>query len=253
MAMLHDFSTFAAQERRLRACPDKGRDDRSKQECKMIPLKVLVADDHRLFRQGLISLMRTRPDLVQVVGEASTGREAVELTGVLRPDVILMDVYMPEGTGMEAAHVIRHKYPKVAIVMLTSSEQNEHVLEAIRMGAAGYLLKNLDAGELFELLSGVRRGEVAITRTMAARLLRNIGRPVANLEKTEAELTDREIDVLRLVAQGASNPQIAAELCITVNTVKSHLKNILTKLQLENRTQIAAYAVQSGLVAPLEP
>jgi DNA-binding NarL/FixJ family response regulator len=222
-------------------------------EFQMMPLKVLVADDHRLFRQGLISLMHTRPDLVQVIGEASTGHEAIEMTHTLKPDVILMDVYMPEGTGIEAAQIIRRRYPKVAIVMLTSSEQNEHVLEAIRLGASGYLLKNLDAIELFELLSGVRRGEVAITRTMAARLLRNMANSTTNIEKTEAVLTDREIDVLRLVAQGASNPQIAAELCITVNTVKSHLKNILTKLQLENRTQIATYAVQSGLIAGLEP
>jgi NarL family two-component system response regulator LiaR len=222
-------------------------------ENEMIPLKVLVADDHRLFRQGLISLMHTRPDLVQVIGEASTGREAIEMTAELKPDVILMDVYMPEGTGIEAARIIRRRYPKTAIVMLTSSEQNEHVLEAIRLGASGYLLKNLDASELFDLLRGVRRGEVAITRTMAARLLRNMTSPAPNIGKTETELTDREIDVLRLVAQGASNPQIAAELCITVNTVKSHLKNILTKLQLENRTQIATYAVQSGLIAGLDP
>jgi DNA-binding NarL/FixJ family response regulator len=222
-------------------------------ESKMIPLKVLVADDHRLFRQGLISLMRTRPDLVQVVGEASTGHEAIEFTVSLKPDVILMDVFMPDGNGIEAARVIRRKHPRIAVVMLTSSEQNEHVLEAIQLGASGYLLKNLDACELFDLLSGVRRGEVAITRTMAARLLRHITHPTPNLERAEAELTEREIDVLRLVAQGASNPQIAAELCITVNTVKSHLKNILTKLQLENRTQVATYAVQSGLIAPLEP
>lgn len=216
----------------------------------MLPMRVIVADDHRLFRQGLISLMSTRPDLVDVIGQASTGQDAVALARRLIPDAVLMDVYMPGGDGLQAAQAIRRELPQVAVVMLTSSEADEHVYEAMRLGAAGYLLKNLDASELFELLSDVAEGETAITRAMAARLLKGFAAHSVREERGEEQLTERETDVLRLVARGYSNPQIADELFISVNTVKSHLKNILTKLQLENRTQVAAYAVQVGLVDP---
>ena len=216
----------------------------------MLPLSVIVADDHRLFRQGLISLLNTRPDLVRVVGDVSTGREAVVLTLQLQPDVVLMDIFMPDIDGLQAACAIRQSLPGVAVVILTSSELDEHIYEAVRLGAAGYLLKNLDAFELFDLLSRVVHGEAAVTRALAARLLKKIANRSVNSEHGEQSLTRREIDVLRLVARGSSNPQIADELCITVNTVKSHLKNILSKLQLENRTQIAAFALQTGLVLP---
>jgi len=217
----------------------------------MLPLRVLVADDHRLFRQGLIGLMKTRRDLVEVVGEAATGSEAMRLAQYLRPDLVLMDIAMPEGDGLHAARVIRQTLPDVAVVMLTASELDEHLYEAVRLGAAGYLLKNLDAEELFDLLVGVARGEAALTRAMAARLLKNVARHTLDAETGAETLSAREVEVLRLVAHGASNPQIAEALCITVNTVKVHLRNILDKLQLENRTQAAAYAVQSGLVSSL--
>jgi DNA-binding NarL/FixJ family response regulator len=136
--------------------------------------------------------------------------------------------------------------------MLTSSEEDRHLYEAVKLGASGYVLKNLDASELFDLLSGIVRGEAAMTREMAARLLKSVSDRSVRAERGEEPLTDREIDVLRLVAQGASNLQIADILCISINTVKSHLKNILAKLQLENRTQAAAYAVKSGLVSALD-
>ncbi len=214
-----------------------------------LPLKVLVADDHVLFRQGLISLMRTRPDLVQVVGEAESGTEALALAGQLHPDVILMDILMPEGDGLQTADRLRKTQPDTAIIMLTASELDEHIYRAVQLGAAGYLLKSLDAHELFDLMEGVAQGEVALTRAIAARLLRELRHPgMPDTDGPEA-LTEREVDVLRLVAQGSSNPQIADELHITVNTVKVHLRNILSKLQLDNRTQAAAYAVQNGLVA----
>lgn len=216
----------------------------------MLPLKVVVADDHRLFRQGLIGLMGTRKDLVEVVGEAATGREAVQLSLRLQPDVILMDIHMPDGDGLQAAAQIRTCVPSVAVVMLTASELDEHLYEAVRLGVAGYLLKSLDAVELFELLNGVAHGEAAMTRTMAARLLKTVAQHAIKPEAGEQALTEREIDVLRLVAQGCSNPQIAQHLNITINTVKVHLRNILDKLQVENRTQAAAYAVRSGLVSP---
>jgi len=215
-------------------------------------IKVLIADDHKLFRQGLIGLMRTREDLVQVIGEASTGIEAVQLAEQLRPDVILMDIYMPEMDGLEAAKEIRSRFPEIAIVMLTSSERDGHLYEAVQIGIAGYLLKSLDAAELFDLLSGVVKGETALTRAMAGKLLKAVANRLADGEKGEQALTERELYVLRLVASGATNLEIAEKLSISINTVKSHLKNILEKLQLENRTQAATYAVQHGLVSPRE-
>jgi len=214
-------------------------------------IRVLVADDHKLFRQGLISLIKTRGDEVEVIGEAATGRESVRLVGELRPDVVLMDIFMPEGDGLQATKEIKELFPDIAVVMLTSSEENEHLYEAVKRGASGYLLKNLDADDLFNLLYGVMRGEAAMTRAMAARLLKSVVKQSDNAERGEEALSDREIDVLRLVARGASNSQIADELCISINTVKSHLKSILSKLHLNNRTQAAAYAVKSGLVSNL--
>jgi len=216
----------------------------------MNPIKVLIADDHRLFRQGLIGLMNTREDLVTVIGEAETGEDAIRLTGELQPDVVLMDIYMPHMDGLEAAREIRARYPQVAVVMLTSSERDGHLYEAVQIGVAGYLLKSLDADELFGLLEGVTRGEPAMTRAMASKLLKAVAHRIAEDKKGEQALTERELFVLRLVASGASNSEIAEKLSISINTVKSHLKNILEKLQLENRTQAAAYALQHGLVTP---
>jgi DNA-binding NarL/FixJ family response regulator len=215
-------------------------------------IRVLIADDHKLFRQGLIGLMKTREDFVEVVGEAETGEEAIKLTEQLHPDVVLMDIYMPQMDGLQAAKEIRARFPEVAIVMLTSSERDGHLYEAVKIGVAGYLLKSLDASELFDLLGGVTRGEPAMTRAMAGKFLKAVANRMVDEEKGEQALTERELYVLRLVASGASNQEIAKKLSISINTVKSHLKNILDKLQLENRTQAAAYAMQHGLVPPRE-
>lgn len=219
---------------------------------KVLPLNVLVADDHRLFRQGLIGLLRTRPDLAHVAGEASSGREAVSLAQSLRPDVVLLDIAMPDGDGLEAARRLRELLPETAVVMLTASEESDHLYEAVRLGAAGYLLKTLDAAELFDLLESVAHGEAALTRAMAARLLKAVASRVTDAETGEETLTERETEVLRLVAQGASNPQIAEQLCVSVNTVKVHVRNILDKLQLHNRAQAAAYAVRHGIASSSE-
>lgn len=216
----------------------------------MLPLKVMVVDDHKLFRQGLIGLMNTRPDIVQVIGEAGTGSEAFDLAQQLKPDVILMDILIPDGDGLQTAALIRQTLPQIAIVMLTSSELDEHLYQAVRIGVAGYLLKTLDADELFNLLLGIAHGEAAMTRAMAARLLKDVAKRAVHSEDGQAALTEREVQVLRLVAQGSSNPEIAEKLCISINTVKTHLSSILHKLQLENRTQVARYAVQSGLLPP---
>lgn len=217
-----------------------------------LPLTVLVADDHHLFRQGLIGLLNTRPDLVQVVGQAASGREAVSQATELQPDLVLMDITMPDGNGLQATEQIHKRLANTAVVILTASEEDKNLHKAVRLGAAGYLLKSLDATELFELIAGVACGEAAITRTMAARLLKGLADDCDDDACVDDLLTEREIEVLRLVAHGVSNPDIATQLFITVNTVKTHLRNILDKLHLENRTQAATYAVQKGLISPFD-
>jgi DNA-binding NarL/FixJ family response regulator len=215
----------------------------------VFPLRAVVADDHRMFRQGLIGLMNTRKDLVDVVAEAATGHEAVLLAQFHQPHVVLLDILMPDTDGLEALKRIREVSPRSAVVMLTASELNEHVWEAVRLGAAGYLLKSLDASELFDVLINIGHGEVTLTRAAATRLLKMISAHAPTLDTAELDLTEREMDVLRRVAQGDSNQQIAKELSVSINTVKTHMRKLLSKLQLDNRTQIATYAVKSGLTA----
>jgi DNA-binding NarL/FixJ family response regulator len=205
-----------------------------------------------LFRQGLIGLLNTRPDLVHVVGEAATGREAIQMVETLQPNVVLLDIQMPDGDGLYAAEYIQQNWPQVNVVILTASESDEQLYRAVRLGVAGYLLKNLDAEELFALLANVGRDEAALTRTMAARLLKRVAHHATHDKTDQPDLTEREIQVLRLVVQGASNPEIAIQLCVSVNTVKTHLHNILEKLHLDNRTQVAGYAVQVGLVSSFD-
>ncbi len=210
-------------------------------------IKVLIADDHKLFRQGLIGLMETREDLVEVVGEAATGQEAVQLVEQLHPEIVLMDIYMPDGDGLQAMRAIQARFPTTKVVILTSSESDEHLYQAVQYGAAGYLLKDLDADELFDLIGGVMRGEAALTREMASRLLKNVAKRSTDPDQGEQALTERELAVLRLVAVGATNQEIADKLNISLNTAKSHIRSILDKLQLENRTQAANYAIHRGL------
>ena len=214
----------------------------------MEPRHVLVVDDHNLFRQGLIGLIRTRSDIMRVIGEAASGLEAIELTERLHPDLIMMDLFMPEMDGLEAMQKILARHPDIAVVMLTSSEDDEHLAEAMRLGASGYLAKTLEAEELFKLVEAVVEGEIALTASMANRLLARSRKLVTAPTAYGMALTDREREVLELIALGASNNDIADALCISRNTVKIHVRNVLQKLQVENRTQAATQAIQRGLV-----
>lgn len=213
-----------------------------------MPIKVLIVDDHKMFRQGLMSLIRTHGEIAEVVGEAATAAEAIEMTQRLQPDVVLMDIYLPKGDGLQATREIKRRFPQVAVVILTSSDRNDHLLEAVRSEASGYLLKNLDADELFSTLEAIMQGEVPMTRAMASSVLKDYLKQSMHHEQSVDALTDRELAVLNLVAKGSSNPQIADELSISINTVKTHLRNILDKLQLDNRTQAATYAIEHGFV-----
>ena len=210
-------------------------------------MRILLADDHALFRDGVASLLDAWGH--EVVGLASDGDEVVVLAERLEPDVILMDVRMPRTSGLEATRRIAASRPGIAIVMLTMSEEEDDLFQAIKAGARGYLLKNLEAHQLRSMLDGVARGEAAISPATAARIMAQYARggprgPTAPPDR----LTDREVEVLRLVTDGLRNKEIGAALGISENTVKFHLRNILEKLHAESRTELAARAVREGLV-----
>ncbi len=214
------------------------------------PLRVLLVDDHILFRRGVQAVLDARSD-IEVVGEAGDGLEAVAVARDTMPDVILMDIGMPGCDGLEATRLIKQEMPYVKVFMLTVSDDDENLFEAIKSGAQGYLTKDLKAQQLFDALEGVARGEAALSGAIAAKILREFEttsrRPDEELEATEP-LTEREIEVLELVVEGRSNEEIAQSLVISESTVKNHLRNILGKLHLRNRIQAAVYAVRQGLV-----
>ncbi len=214
----------------------------------MPPIRVLITDDHGVVRQGLRMFLSLDPDL-QVVGEASNGQEAVAMARELQPDVVLMDLLMPVMDGIEATRVIRSELPEVEIMALTSVLGDASVTGAIKVGAIGYLLKDTDAEELHRAIRGAAEGRVQLAPEAAARLMREVRIP-ENPETLEA-LTERETEVLKLVARGQANKQIARSLYIGEKTVKTHVRNILMKLNVRSRTQAALYAARTGLV-PLE-
>lgn len=213
-------------------------------------MRVLIADDHALFRDGLRSLLEARG--IEVVGEARNGVEAVEQACAFLPDVVLMDMAMPELNGLAATRRISVEAPEVKVIILTASEDDADLFEAIRSGAQGYLLKNLESDRLFALLEGVAHGEPAFTPGLAHKLLREFARPApVGRQDAAGTLTRREHEVIELLVQGlTSNRDLARRMVVSENTVKFHLRNILSKLQLHDRKELVAYAVHHGLATP---
>jgi DNA-binding NarL/FixJ family response regulator len=212
-------------------------------------VRILIADDHALFRDGLRSLLQAQDH--EVVGEAKNGREAVDLARQLKPDLVLMDLSMPELDGIGATKAIAAEVPDVKVVILTASESDATLFEAIKSGAQGYLIKNLEADDFFALLERARQGEPALTPALARKLLVEFAKPAAAPAATagQDELTAREREVLELMVEGVvSNRKLAKRLGLSENTVKFHVRNILDKLRLHNRAEVVGYALRNKMV-----
>lgn len=207
-------------------------------------MKILVVDDHVLFREGLVSLLDAQPDL-EVIGQAGTVAEAIAQTRKLRPDLVVMDFSLPDGTGLDATRAILADLPATLIVFLTFHDDDEQLFGAIRAGAKGYVLKNVSTAKLLTFVREVGAGRAALTPEMTNRIMRELARlglPPVSSQDPGSDLTQRELQVLRLLAAGASNREIAERLVISENTVKNHVGNILAKLDVKNRREAAAYA-----------
>jgi DNA-binding NarL/FixJ family response regulator len=212
-------------------------------------VRVLIVDDHDLFRSGLRNLLEEEG--VQIIGEAAAGQEAVDIVREVAPDVVVMDLNMPGMGGVEATRHISTIAPLTRVVMLTISDQDNDVIDAILAGACGYLLKDSSIHDLIAGILAASNGESLISPTIASKVLQRVraSNKQPEIESTiRAELSDREIEVLKLIANGKDNAMIAAELHISPKTVKNHISNILMKLQIDNRIQAAVYAVRSGIV-----
>jgi DNA-binding NarL/FixJ family response regulator len=216
--------------------------------------RLLLVDDHALFREGLVGLFAYQDDFV-IVGEAADADSALAQMAAVAPQIVLMDIDMPGEDGIATTRRLKAAYPDVIVVMLTVHDATDKLLEAIKAGAQGYVVKNVRSAELLEQLRGLTRGEAAITRRMAARILEEfqrghaMGEPIA---ESSQELTLRELEVLELVADRLSNKEIGVRLVISEHTVKNHLKNILSKLHLRSRRQAADYGLARGWVRPAE-
>lgn len=214
-------------------------------------MRILIADDHALFRDGLKSLLSANGH--DVIGEAKNGREAVELAQELKPDIVLMDVSMPEMDGLTATKALTAAMPDVKVVILTASEDDAKLFDAIKAGAQGYLIKNLEAETFFDLLERAQRGEPALTAALARKLLQEFAKPAdtAAPPSEDETLTVREREVLELMVEGVtSNRKLAKRLNLSENTVKFHVRNILDKLRLHNRAEAVGYALRKGIVEP---
>jgi DNA-binding NarL/FixJ family response regulator len=212
---------------------------------------LIIVDDHYLFREGLRNIIRHWEDF-EVVGEAGNGQEAVSMARELLPDIVLMDITMPVMDGLQATRQIARELPGTQVVILTMSEDEDNLFEAVQNGARGYVLKDIPSTGLHKKLTAVLRGEAALSGLMATKILNEFSRPKAGLDASELAglepLTEREQQVLELVVQGLNNPEIAERLHLSENTVKKYLHNILEKLHLNNRVEAAIYAVKQGLV-----
>jgi DNA-binding NarL/FixJ family response regulator len=215
------------------------------------PIRVLVVDDHALFRRGLEMVLGQEQD-IEVVGEAADGAEAVDLASALLPDIVLMDVRMPRRSGIEACTAIKDVVPSAKIVMLTISDDEADLYDAIKAGASGYLLKEISIDEVAAAIRSVAGGQSLISPSMASKLLTEFATMIKKGDERQQvpapRLTDRELEVLKLVAKGLNNRDIAKELFISENTVKNHIRNILEKLQLHSRMEAVVYAVREKLL-----
>jgi NarL family two-component system response regulator LiaR len=207
-------------------------------------IRVLIADDHQLVRQGLAALLAVKPGF-EVIGQAENGAEAVKLANSLNPDIILMDLLMPGKNGIEATHEIKAENPDAHILIITSFAEDENVYQAIKAGALGYLLKDSSPQELMQAIDDVCHGRMSLHPNIAMKLIEELNKPTEK-QKTIDPLTEREVEVLKLVAKGHSNQEIAEKLVVSERTVGAHVSNILSKLHLANRTQAALYALRKG-------
>lgn len=217
-------------------------------------INVLLVDDHSLFREGMVSLLSSQPD-IKVVGQAGSVREAVAKAQDLQPDLVLMDLGLPDGSGLEATRAILANQPAAKIVILTVHENDEQLFAAVRAGAVGYLFKNIRAGELLKRLRDVAQGDAGLSPAIARRILDEFSRlpspPAAS--NSASGLTAREIEIVHELAQGATNREIARKFVISENTVKNHVRNVLSKLHLHSRRDLASYARDHGLSPPTDP
>jgi NarL family two-component system response regulator LiaR len=211
------------------------------------PIRILIADDHAVVRRGLQTLINSEPNM-EVVGEAVDGVDAVQKALALEPDVILLDMVMPRQNGLEAIGQIKQDRPDARILILTSFAEDDKVFPSIKAGALGYLLKDSSPEQLLQAILDVYRGEPSLHPSIALKLMRELNQP-PDLPPTEEPLTEREVEVLKLVARGLTNQEIASTLVISERTVGNHLGNILSKLHLANRTQAALYALRQGLAS----
>ena len=211
------------------------------------PIRILVVDDHTIVRKGIRALLAEIED-IEVLGEASTGQEAITRAESLNPDVILMDLVMPEMDGIEAIRHISIHQPKARILVLTSFAADDKVFPAIKAGALGYLLKDSDPADLVRAVRQVHRGEPSLHPSIARKVLQELSQPVSHTPAPEP-LTDREVEVLRLLAKGLGNQELADQLVIAEVTVRTHVSNILSKLHLANRVQATLYALREGLTS----
>ena len=210
-------------------------------------IRVFVTDDHSIVRKGIKATLELVPDM-ELVGEATNGREAVEMAGASKPDVVLMDLVMPEMDGIEAIRQIKSQHPEIAILVLTTFAGEDKVFPAIKAGASGYQLKDSDPEELVTAIRQVYRGEPALHPLIARKVLQELSRPIEG-PPTPDPLTPREEEILKLVAKGLENPEIADQLVISEATVRTHVSNIMSKLHLASRTQVALYALREGLAS----